>query len=124
MDLQETLRQLGQRIELNVFHDYFTKDQERLDNHLIDYLESARTHLVNNDDIERAKPFLKILLEYSWEKLNTGIWQNVKDAYRYLYAYACYIDVLTDCQLYRKQKSRGNYRVDRFAAPIEGVSVR
>ena len=114
MNFEELLQQFGQTIQLNVFYDYFTKDNEQLDGDLIKYLESARTELVKNEEIERAKPFLKILLEYSWEKLNTGIWQNVKDSYRYLYAYSCYIDVLIDCRMCLKKKNRDNSKVNRW----------
>lgn len=112
MDFKEILQQNAQSIQLNVFYDHFTKDAaDRLDDYLVKYLESARTHLVESEDIDKAKPYLKILLEYAWEKLNTGIWQNVKDSYRYLYAYACYIDVLVDCRLYLQKRSSHTYQV-------------
>lgn len=111
MNFEEKLQQLGQTLQLNVFYDHFTKDHEQLDDDLIKYLEFSQKHLVEKENIEKAKPFLQILLEYSWEKLNTGIWQNVKDSYRYLYAYACYIDVLIDCHLYLKKKINENRQV-------------
>lgn len=108
MSFEERLQQAIDKIELNVFYEHFTKQEEELDPSLIEYLQSARTCLNNNGQIETAKCRLKILLEYSWEKLNTGIWQNVKDAYRYLYAYACYMDVLIDCR-------HGNYQVNVYS---------
>jgi hypothetical protein len=104
MNFNERIQTLLNQIELTVFHEHFTKGQERIDICLIDYLQSAR----DLSQIDRSKSYLNILLEYSWEKLNTGIWQNVKDVYRYLYAYACYIDVLIDCRMLEKS---GNYQV-------------
>jgi hypothetical protein len=111
MNFNERIQELIYNIQLNVFYEYFTKDNEQIDSCLINYLESARNLLINNNQqIEKIKSYLKILLEYSWEKLNTGIWQNVKDVYRYFYAYACYIDVLVDC----KTLIQDNYQVNIF----------
>ena len=105
------LNEIIQNIQLNVFYEHFTKDEDQIDSNLINYLESARNILINDQHIEKSKAYLKIVLEYSWEKLNTGIWQNVKDSYRYLYAYACYIDVLVDCKLLIQND---NYQVNVF----------
>ena len=88
---------LIEQIQLTVFHEHFKEEHERIDPCLVKDLESARKLSLDQQQYDTAKCHLKILLEYSWEKLNTGIWQNVKDVYRYLYAYACYIDVLIDC---------------------------
>ena len=90
MDFHQKIRGLIEEVQLEVF-------QEWIDPCLIKYLQSARECLIEREQMEKAKCYLNILLEYSWEKLNTGIWQNVKDVYRYLYAYACYLDVLIDC---------------------------
>lgn len=92
MNFKENIRSLIHRIQLNVFDEH-----ERIDPDLIKYLQSAQHLSLDQHQYDQAKLYLKILLEYSWEKLNTGIWQNVKDVYRYLYAYACYLDVLIDC---------------------------
>jgi hypothetical protein len=107
MNFNEIIQQSINNIQLNVFYEYFTKTNEEFDSYLINYLELARNLLINNQQIDKIKSYLKILLEYSWEKLNTGIWQNVKDVYRYFYAYACYIDVLVDCKIF-------NYQVNVF----------
>ena len=108
MNFNERIQTLLNQIDLTVFHEHFTKGDEQIDSCLIDYLQSAR----DLSQTDRSKAYLKILLEYSWEKLNTGIWQNVKDVYRYLYAYACYIDVLIDCRTLEQQS--GNYQVIVF----------
>ena len=113
MDLRERLAEFIGRLRLNVFHDSFTSDEQQIDPQLINYLESARAHLIDEQHVDKARPYLKIVLEYSWEKLNTGIWQNVKDAYRYCYAYACYMDALADCRvLLPPSDSAKNYRVN------------
>jgi len=111
MNFNEIIQQSIDNIQLNIFHEYFTKTNEEIDSCLINYLESARNLLINNKQIEKIKSYLKIVLEYSWEKLNTGIWQNVKDIYRYFYAYACYIDVLVDCRIL---KEKDNYQVKMY----------
>jgi hypothetical protein len=113
MNFNEKIQILIKNIQLTVFHE----GQEEIDVCLIDYLQSARDCLIDHD---RVKSYLKILLEYSWEKLNTGIWQNVKDIYRYLYAYACYIDVLVDCRMLEKST---NYQVNRIRFNIESLVV-
>ena len=95
MNFHANIQELIQNLQLNVFDEDFTKEQ--MDLCLVNYLQSARNLLSTKEQIDKIKLYLKIVLEYSWEKLNTGIWQNVKPAYRYLYAYACYIDVLADC---------------------------
>lgn len=104
MNFNEKIQELIDNIQLDIFHEYFTKDKEQIDSYLLTYLEAAK----DNKSIEKTKSYLKILLEYSWEKLNTGIWQNVKDIYRYFYAYACYLDVLVDCKMLKEQD---NYQV-------------
>jgi len=111
MNFNEIIQQSIDNIQLNIFNEHFTKTNEEFDSYLINYLESARNLLINNQQIDKIKLYLKIVLEYSWEKLNTGIWQNVKDIYRYFYAYACYIDVLVDCKIL---KEKNNYQVNVF----------
>ncbi|CAF2236591.1 unnamed protein product [Rotaria magnacalcarata] len=110
MSFNEIIQELSKNIQLNVFYEHFTKDEDQIDSYLINYLEAARNFLINDKQFERTRPYLKILLEYSWEKLNTGIWQNVKDAYRYVYAYACYIDVLVDCRILISNDDNSNYQ--------------
>lgn len=108
MSFNEKLDELIHDIHLNIFDEYFKNDKEHIDIHLFNYLKLSRDLLIDNQSIDKIKSYLKILLEYSWEKLNTGIWQNVKDIYRYFYAYACYIDVLIDCKLLNQSN---NYQV-------------
>ena len=111
MDLRERLGECIGRLRLNVFHESFTSDEQQIDPQLINYLEAARAHLIDEQHGEKSRPYLKIVLEYSWEKLNTGIWQNVNDAYRYCYAYACYMDALADCRMLASDGAK-NYRVN------------
>lgn len=92
MDFHGRIHELIERIQLEILREYFSEEET-----LIKYLQMARECVIERQDTDKAKCYLKILLEYSWEKLNTGIWQNVKDVYRYLYSYACYLDVLIDC---------------------------
>ncbi|CAF4933202.1 unnamed protein product, partial [Rotaria sp. Silwood1] len=110
MIINQIIQELIENIQLNVFYEHFTKDDEQIDSYLLNYLETARKILINDEQFQKAKPYVKIVLEYSWEKLNTGIWQNVKDAYRYLYAYACYIDVLVDCKILIENNTHDNYQ--------------
>jgi len=114
MNFNETIQQVINYIQLNVFYEHFTNDKEKIDSYLITYLESARNLLINHQQFEKTKSYLKIVLEYSWEKLNTGIWQDVKDVYRYLYAYACYLDVLVDCRILIQNNKQDNYQVNVF----------
>lgn len=114
MNFHEIIQDRCQNIQLTVFYEHFTKDEDKIDSCLLTYLETVRDFVINNEQYEKAKPYLKILLEYSWEKLNTGIWQNVKDSYRYLYAYACYIDVLVDCKIFIHNDKNDNYQVIVF----------
>ena len=114
MNFNEKIELLINNIQLNIFHDYLTtKSNEQIDSCLINYLEIAHKILLTNKNIQKVKSYLKILLEYSWEKLNTGIWQNVKDIYRYIYAYACYIDVIADCKLLIENNKQDNYQVKK-----------
>ncbi|CAF0917363.1 unnamed protein product [Rotaria sordida] len=110
MIFNEIIRELIKNIQLNVFYEHFTKDDEQIDSFLLNYLETARNILINDEQFQKTKSYVKIILEYSWEKLNTGIWQNVKDVYRYLYAYACYIDVLVDCRILIQNDKYDNYQ--------------
>jgi hypothetical protein len=114
MTFNEIIKQSIENIQFNVFYENFTKDDDQLDSYLLDNLETARNILISNKQFEKAKCYLKIVLEYSWEKLNTGIWQNVKDVYRYLYAYACYINALVDCRLLIQNDEHNNYQVNVF----------
>jgi hypothetical protein len=97
MNFNQFIQPLIEHIQLNVFYEHLIKDNKHIDSYLINYLESARNLLINTKELNKIQSYLKILLEYSWEKLNTGIWQNVQDIYRYFYAYSCYMDVLVDC---------------------------
>lgn len=114
MSFSEVIQELIQTIQLNVFYEHFTQDTDQMDSCLLNYLERSQHFLIDHEQFEMARPYLKILLEYSWEKLNTGIWQNVKDVYRYVYAYACYIDVLVDCKVLIKNDANNNYQVNVF----------
>ena len=109
MTFDQTIQEFIQNIQLNIFHEY---DKEQFDSHLLNYLEIARTLLIHDKEYQKSKLYLHIILEYSWEKLNTGIWQNVKDIYRYLYAYACYIDVLCDCKIMLQNDKSVDYQVN------------
>lgn len=99
MNFDQILEILIKEIDLKVFDENFRKEKVKVDEELLNYLELGRRCLETNEQVERGRIGLKIVVEYSWEKLNTGIWQNVAPIYRYLYAYSCYMDVLIDCRL-------------------------
>ncbi|CAF4829440.1 unnamed protein product [Rotaria sp. Silwood1] len=69
----QIIKQSINNIQLNVFYEYFSDDQEQIDSYLLKYFESARNLLINDEQTEKTKPYLKIILEYSWEKFNRGI---------------------------------------------------
>ncbi|CAF0741516.1 unnamed protein product [Didymodactylos carnosus] len=107
LNYKTSLREiLDNSLDLSIFDDKFPNE---LDKNLLDMLTKANQYLYSSDDennLKNSKLYTKLLLDYSWEKLNTGIWQNVKDVYRYLYSYSRYIDVLVDCCLIKTQKQQ------------------
>jgi lysine-specific demethylase 8 len=62
--------------------------QECLPEFIGGYLKDILDMLSVNSDYETIFYLSDVVVEYSWEKLNTNLWMCVDDKWRYLYGYA------------------------------------
>jgi hypothetical protein len=66
-------------------------DKSKFPQFVIDYLKEIHSNIVLNDQINCLKETIfmcEVLIDYSWEMLNTNIWVFVDDCWRLLYAHA------------------------------------
>lgn len=70
------------------------------------YLSEIKSSLFNRYvSIDSLLDKVEILIDYSWEKLNTNIWVFVNDKWRYLYAYSMLYKVLVLNMLDKSSKN-------------------
>lgn len=70
---------------------------DKVESSVVDMLERSRHQLYS--DAARADRLLyaQIILDVSWEKLNTGTWRHVDKEWRRVYSYGCLFRVAALC---------------------------
>ncbi|KAI4892207.1 hypothetical protein NFI96_024094 [Prochilodus magdalenae] len=60
-------------------------------------LELTRELLYRASDFSACAEKAQIIIDYSWEKLNTGTWRDVDKEWRRVYSYGCLFKVIGTC---------------------------
>ena len=67
--------------------------------------KETRVELYNSNWIKCSK-LSKVLLDITWEHLNTGHWKDVNIMWRYFYTYACLFKVISEYALWKDGNSK------------------
>ncbi|XP_056609734.1 lysine-specific demethylase 8 [Triplophysa dalaica] len=70
---------------------------ETIEPSVLKVLELARDQLYSRPDCPACAERAQIVIDYSWEKLNTGTWRDVDKEWRRMYSYGCLFKVLSLC---------------------------
>ncbi|KAL2100926.1 hypothetical protein ACEWY4_002687 [Coilia grayii] len=70
---------------------------EKIDLSLVDILKQARNQLYHKNGTRDGVETAQIVLDFSWEKLNTGTWRDVAKEWRRVYSYGCLFKVTALC---------------------------
>ncbi|XP_032957477.1 bifunctional peptidase and arginyl-hydroxylase JMJD5 isoform X3 [Rhinolophus ferrumequinum] len=70
---------------------------ERMDRSVVTLLKQA-TDLFYGGRVSECLEASEAICDYSWEKLNTGAWQDVDKEWRRVYAFGCLLKVLCLCE--------------------------
>lgn len=78
--------------------DFTIEFSEKIEPSLLNVLELARDQLYSRPDCPSSAETAQIVIDYSWEKLNTGTWRDVDKEWRRMYSYGCLFKVLSLCR--------------------------
>lgn len=70
---------------------------EKIEPSVLKVVELARDQLYRTSDCPASVETAQIIIDYSWEKLNTGTWRDVDKEWRRMYSYGCLFKVLSLC---------------------------
>lgn len=71
---------------------------ETLDPSVLSTLELCRKDLYSTLKSSSCVAKAQIIIDYSWEKLNTGTWKDVEKDWRRVYSYGCLFKAVSICQ--------------------------
>ena len=71
---------------------------EKVESSVVDLLNRSRQHLYSDTSGADCMPNAQIIMDYSWEKLNTGTWRDVDKEWRRVYSYGCLFKVSALCR--------------------------
>ncbi|XP_016361412.1 lysine-specific demethylase 8 [Sinocyclocheilus anshuiensis] len=70
---------------------------EKIELSVLKVVELARDQLYSEADCPASAQRAQVIIDYSWEKLNTGTWRDVDKEWRRVYSYGCLFKVLSLC---------------------------
>lgn len=70
---------------------------ETIELSVLKVLELARDQLYSEADCSACAQRAQVVIDYSWEKLNTGTWRDVDKEWRRVYSYGCLFKALSLC---------------------------
>lgn len=65
---------------------------------VVEMLKRSRQQLYSNTTSASQMLNATVILDYSWEKLNTGTWRHVDKEWRRVYSYGCLFKVAALCR--------------------------
>lgn len=71
---------------------------DRVESSVVEMLERSRQQLYSNTTSVTRLLHAQIILDISWEKLNTGTWRHVDKEWRRVYTYGCLFKVAALCR--------------------------
>lgn len=71
---------------------------DTVESSVLDLLKRSRRHLYSQTSNSSLSLNAQIVLDYSWEKLNTGTWRDVDKEWRRVYSYGCLFKVAALCR--------------------------
>lgn len=77
--------------------DFTIEFSEKVEPSVLNVLELARDQLYSRQECPASTETAQIIIDYSWEKLNTGTWRDVDKEWRRMYSYGCLFKVLNLC---------------------------
>lgn len=71
---------------------------DKVESSVVDVLKRCRQQLYHDTTSTSRMLNAQIILDFSWEKLNTGTWRHVDKEWRRVYSYGCLFKVAALCQ--------------------------
>ena len=71
---------------------------DKVESSVVDVLKRSRQQLYSNTTKTSRMLNAQIILDFSWEKLNTGTWRHVDKDWRRVYSYGCLFKVAALCR--------------------------
>lgn len=78
--------------------DFLLQFSDRVEPSMVEMLKRSRRLLYREATGSSRMLQAQIVLDYSWEKLNTGTWRHVDKDWRRVYSYGCLFKVAALCQ--------------------------
>lgn len=70
---------------------------DKVDSSVVEMLTHSRRQLYSDTSCSGRMLTAQIILDFSWEKLNTGTWRDVDKEWRRVYSYGCLFKVAALC---------------------------
>lgn len=74
------------------------KFSDNVESSVVDMLKRSRQQLYSDSRSTISMLNAQVILDYSWEKLNTGTWRDVDKEWRRVYSYGCLFKVASLCR--------------------------
>lgn len=71
---------------------------DKVESSVVDMLKRSRQQLYSDTGSTISMLNAQVILDYSWEKLNTGTWRDVDKEWRRVYSYGCLFKVSALCR--------------------------
>lgn len=71
---------------------------DKVDSSVVEMLAQSRQQLYSDTTSDRLMLTAQIILDFSWEKLNTGTWRDVDKEWRRVYSFGCLFKVAALCR--------------------------
>lgn len=71
---------------------------DKVESSVVEMLKQCRQQLYNDASPTNQMINAKIILDFSWEKLNMGTWRHVDKEWRRVYSYGCLFKVAALCR--------------------------
>lgn len=71
---------------------------DKVESSVVDMLKRSRQQLYSDATSTSRALNAQIILDFSWEKLNTGTWRHVDKDWRRVYSYGCLFKVAALCR--------------------------
>ncbi|CAL1588037.1 unnamed protein product [Knipowitschia caucasica] len=78
--------------------EFLLQSSDKVDSSVVEMLTRCRQQLYNDTTSDRLLLTAQIILDFSWEKLNTGTWRDVDKEWRRVYSYGCLFKVAALCR--------------------------
>lgn len=78
--------------------DFLLQFSDKVDSSVVEMLKRSKQQLYSDTTSAQRMLTAQVILDFSWEKLNTGTWRDVDKDWRRVYSYGCLFKVAALCR--------------------------